>query len=973
MKQRRFIALLAMVLVLVMCITAFVACDKPCEDHVDANKDGKCDVCGADVPVTPGPDVEDKIGIYDPETYSYRMGPSDLPTAWNVHTYQSNSSTYVLDDTSDSLYTFDYNEDYTGYVIVPSMAAGAYTDVTADYVGQYGIKAGEENRVYSIPLKSNLKFDNGDPITAETFVESMKLLLNPDAANFRADNVYQSGDLKIYGAEAYAKGGKYAFGGPIVSENFGPEEYFDVNSLPVSDEGYVIYDGQDLAININDGGNWGSNSLYTYAYNGYLGGNYLLTDDGMKQYIDAEGTVQILRKDEIIGEGDEATTVTTYYLTDATTIVYRGTTGMEFFYDEECTQPIDIEIVDAAWHFGLVQPLVDAADAEGYVKLTPELLTVVQECIAGLHGVTYAEYAEYCAQQGNFVGVNGDINYADVEWLEMGFLGKYWESIEYDGNVGFFADDNGNLVVVLANAMEDNFYLKYEMCTNFFLVHPERYSSCINTSAGVYTNTYGTSVDTYIGFGPYKLTQYLADSTIVLERNMNWHGYSAEEYTPGTYQTDRIVYTCVKNDATRLEMFLKGELDSYGLTEKDMKDYISSNQIYYTDSESTWYIAMNPDMKTLEGLQASATPVITGNTVNKTVLTIDEFRQALSWSLNRAEYNLALNPTSAVAKGLLSSMIVADPEAGIMYRDTDAAKDAILAFWGLSDAWGEGKEYPTRDAAIASITGYDIAGAKSLFTRAYEIAVEEGLLTAEQISAGNWEVQILIGIPSAVTVYTDGYEFLATNWTNAVKGTPFEGHLTFKKSQELGSTSFGTYLRNGSVDMLFFVGYSGSKFNPYSMMDCFTGSLQYDPLTSKKDIMLDVTVDLGDGEKTYRASLYSWVSECLLGTDITATIIVDGEATDQKKTFNAGSNVDGAIRTAILAQCETKIMTISNIFPTSTDASAALRCLRISFKTDNYVLGMGFGGLKYFTYAMSDAEFVAYAKAQEDGILDYMS
>ena len=66
-------------------------------------------------------------------------------------------------------------------------------------------------------------------------------------------------------------------------------------------------------------------------------------------------------------------------------------------------------------------------------------------------------------------------------------------------------------------------------------------------------------------------------------------------------------------------------------------------------------------------------------------------------------------------------------------------------------------------------------------------------------------------------------------------------------------------------------------------------------------------------------------------------------------------------------------MTISNIFPTSTDASAALRCLRISFKTDNYVLGMGFGGLKYFTYAMSDAEFVAYAKAQEGGILDYMS
>ena len=971
MKQRRFIALLAMVLVLVLCVGLFAACNKCADGHVDANKDGKCDNCGEDMnSPTPGPGPDpDTTGIYDTKVYSYRMGPADLPTAWNVHTYQSASSTYVLDYSSDSLYTFDYNEDMTGYVIVPSMAAGAYTDVTAKYVGKYGIKAGDKNKAYSIPLKSNLKFDNGDPITAETFVESMKLLLDPEAANFRADNVYQSGDLKIYNAEAYVKGGQYAFSGPIISENYGPEEYFDVNGLSVSDEGYVTYEGQDLAINIYDGGNWGK-SLYDYAYNGALGGNYLYSEEGLIQYIDEEGNVKVYRKNETVGEE----TVVTYYLTDKTTVIYRGS-GYTFYSDEECTQEIEgLNVVDAAWHFGLVEPLIEIADEDGYVKLTPDLMRYVQELIANLHGGTYEQYAAYCAAEENFVGVNGDINYADVEWLEMGFLGKYWESIEYDGNVGFFADEDGNLVVVLVNAMEDNFYLKYELCTSFFLVHPEMYRSCITTNQGVYTNTYGTSVDTYIGFGPYKLTQYVADNSIVLERNMNWHGYSEGEYKPGTYQTDRVVYTRVQNDATRLEMFLKGELDSYGLTEADMEDYITSSQIYYTDSESTWYIAMNPDMKTLAQLQADATPVNQGNTVNKTILTIDEFRKALSWSLNRAEYNLALTPTSGVAKGLLSSMIVADPDSGIMYRDTDVAKDAILNFWGLADAWGEGKEYPTRDAAIASITGYDIAGAKALFNKAYEIAVEEELLTAEQIASGKWEVQIMIGIPVEVAAYNDGYEFLKANWEKAVEGTAFEGHLTFKKSQPLGSTTFGSYLRNGSVDLLFLVGYSGSKFNPYTMMDCFTGSLQYDPLTDKKGIMLDVTVDLGDGEKTYRASLYSWVSECLLGKDITATIIdAEGNATAQKKTFNAGSNVDGAIRTAILAQCETKIMTLSNIFPTSTDASAALRCLRINFKTDNYILGMGFGGIQYYTYIMSDSEFAAEAKAQPGGILDYMS
>lgn len=970
MKQRRFIALLAMVLVLVLCVGMLAACNKCDGNHVDADKDGKCDKCGEEIT---GPGPEDRTdGIYDPKEYSYRMAPSDLPTEWNVHTYQSNSSTYVLDYSSDSLYTFDYNEDYSGYIIVPSMAAGAFEDVTSQYVGQYGIKQGEENKAYAIPLKSNLKFDNGDPITAATFVESMQLLLNPDALNFRADNVYQAGNLKIYGAEEYVKGGKYAYAGPIVSENYGAEEYFDVNSLGTSDEGYVTYEGQDLAVNVMNGGNWGSNSLYDYAYNGYLGGDYLLDDQGRKQYIDAEGTVQILRKDEIVGEGEEQTTVTTYYLADGETVVYRGE-GQSYYYDEAKTQPVEIEIVDAAWHFGLVQPLMDAADEEGYVKLTPELMLVVQECIAGLHGVTYAEYKAACAEAENFVGPNGDINYADVEWLEMGFLGRFWESIPYENNVGFFADSEGRLVVVLKNAMEDNFYLKYELCTSFFLVHPETYRACIDTSKGVYTNSYGTSVDTYVGFGPYKLTKYLADSTLVLERNMNWHGYAEGTYKAGTYQTDNIVYTCVTNDDTRLEMFLKGEIDSYGLQAKDMADYISSSYIYYNDSESTWYLAMNPGMAKLTEMQESATPILsTANTVNKTVLTVDSFRQALSWSLNREEFNLTLSPTSGVAKGLLSSMIVADPEAGIMYRDTDVAKDAILEFWGLSDAWGEGKEYPTRDAAIASITGYDIAGAKTLFTQAYDEAVEAGLLTEEQITSGNWEVQIMIGIPAEATFYNSGYEFLATNWTNAVKGTPFEGHLAFKKSGILGSTSFGTYLRNGSVDMLFGVGYGGSMFDPYSMMDCFTGQLQYDPLTDKKGIMLDVTIDLGDGEKTYRASLYEWVSECLLGTDITASIIVDGVA-NGTKTFNAGTSIEGSIRTAILAQCETKIMTLSNIFPIQTDSSASLRCMRVNYKTENYVLGMGRGGVQYYTYAMDDAEFEAYAKSQAGGVLDYKS
>ena len=81
--------------------------------------------------------------------------------------------------------------------------------MTSEYVGQYGVKEGDVNKVWKITLKDNLKFDNGEAINAQSFVDSMKLLLNPEAANFRADTMWMY-DLKIVGSEAYAKGGTYA-------------------------------------------------------------------------------------------------------------------------------------------------------------------------------------------------------------------------------------------------------------------------------------------------------------------------------------------------------------------------------------------------------------------------------------------------------------------------------------------------------------------------------------------------------------------------------------------------------------------------------------------------------------------------------------------------------------------------------------------------------------------------------------------
>ncbi len=927
--KRTLIRILVLVMALAMVLPMAFACGK--NDKPDNG-------------TNPGGDTTKRGYQDDGKTYTYRLGPSDIPTSWNVHTYQSDSSTYVLDYASDSLYVFEYNDDFSGYKIVPSMAAGDPVDVTAEYVGQYGVQAGETGKVYKIPLKTNLKYDNGEAITAASFVASMKLLLNPKAANYRADNVYKSGELKIYNAEAYVKQNSYALT-EFVSSAFGDDEYVDPAKFTTGENGILQYDGKDIVLDLHSGGNWGNDGLIDAAL------APVTSEDGKKiALMDVETGEQVAwRTVSKVGEGDEAKFL--FYdleeneievgLNEDKTAYVWGDKTLDFMYDyPDC-----------------VKALIEAADDSGKLKLTAATLKNLQDAIAILHG--YADVEAYAEEAGD---------YAYQEFEEMVFFGQMLGSLDYDGNVGFFADADGNLVIALKNAMEDNFFFRYELCTNFFLVYAPLYEQLIKMDGGVYTNSYGTDVDKFVGYGPYKLTGYTEGAELILERNLEWHGYTPEDYIPGTYQTDRIVYKQVKENSTRLEMFLKGELDSYGLQAEDMADYQGSDYTYYQDSESTWYLAMNPDRQNLETVQETAKPEIAGNRVIKTVISIDDFRKALSYSLDRSQFILTLSPTSGIASSLLSAMIVADPDSGRTYRSLDEAKDAVLKFWGLSDHWGEGKEYATRDEAIDSITGYDPSGAKTLFNAAYDQAVADGLISDEAIADGKWEVQIVIGKPADANFYNKGYEFLKAAWTEAVKGTKFEGHVTFVQSQTLGSTTFGNYLRNGQVDILFGVGYGGSMFNPYTMMECFTGSLQYDLFTDKSKIMMDVELD----GKTLRASLYDWVSECLQGNEIEAHVVdAEGNTTDEIVKLSAGSSDPTSRRITILAAAEGKILSLANIFPLMTDASATLRCMRVNYKTEDYIVGMGRGGIEWYTYELDDAEFAAYVAKQPGGVLNY--
>ncbi|MDE7239095.1 MAG: hypothetical protein K2N41_05220 [Lachnospiraceae bacterium] len=787
-------------------------------------------------------------------SYTYNTATTVFPTNWSPALQQTSEDGDLLTYLSAPLYTFDYNDTMDGYQLVPCVATDEPTDVTADYVGQWGIEEGDTARVWSFPLREDVKWDDGTPITAQDYVRSAQLLLDPVAKNFRADMFYQS-SLKVVNAKNYLYGGQHVYVTPMIVD-MADEEYIPVDSFEVNEDGLLTVDGKDLAVDLNNGSSWGAS----------LGEYY---EEGM--YVNADG--------------------------------------------------VDV-------YAEILEP---NANADGYVPVTQEVYEAVSLCIAQLHG--FADADAYAAAAGD---------YAYLEAQEMMNYGETYEAIDFS-EVGFAAPSDYELIVALDNPLE-GFYLRYAF-TDGWLLKEDLYLSCEKVENGVYTNTYGTSADTTASYGPYKLVSFQQDKEYVLERNENYFDLD------GKYQTTRIVMHCVSEDATRLQMFLNGELDIYGLTTDDMENYATSDYTYYATGASTFFVAMNPDLGALAANQAAL-----GNNFNKTILTVEEFRQALSYSLDRASFALATAPTNSPAFGVYSNLIIYDPEVGSTYRSTDEAKQVLVNFWGLADDIGDGKLYADMDDAIDSITGYNLEMAREKFAEAYDIAVEQGLIDDDDV------VQLTIGIPNTANFYTKGNDFLVNCWTEAVVGTPFEGRLTFVLNDTVGN-GFGDALRNNEVDILFGVGFTGSALDPYNLIQCYTTDpqLRYNVCWDTANDMMTVNLN----GKDWTASVADW-TYTISGEKITIT-----DADGNSKQFSAGvTDGNSQERFEILAALEGAVLERYELLPLLDDASAQLKSMKINYATEDYVFGMAFGGVEYYTYNYTDDEWAAFV-AEQGGTLTY--
>jgi len=187
----------------------------------------------------------------DNPTYTYNTFTAVSPSNWNELTYLDNNDTQIMNYIQSPFFEFDYQFDKNGNIVsgkfdVEYSFATGLEDVTADYVGQYGIEEGNTQKVWKITIRNDGMWDDGTPIKAGDFVYSMQEQLNPLFRNRRADSFY-NGSVNIYNAWEYVfQGSKGYYDATKIfstydSANdkdlyfcFGPYKYKDENDKDVS-------------------------------------------------------------------------------------------------------------------------------------------------------------------------------------------------------------------------------------------------------------------------------------------------------------------------------------------------------------------------------------------------------------------------------------------------------------------------------------------------------------------------------------------------------------------------------------------------------------------------------------------------------------------------------------------------------------------------------------------------------------------
>lgn len=562
------------------------------------------------------------------------------------------------------------------------------------------------------------------------------------------------------------------------------------------------------------------------------------------------------------------------------------------YYDEygEGYFPLGVAALEAGTYGSPSFPLpVEVTDENraGIIEILDEF--------AALFGKSYEEFKEILLLKAT--GVN--------------------EKIDFDGAnkaVGLVKSGEYQITLYLAAGITD-FFIKYNLSSNW-IVKKDLYEAGKRTVNNLTKTTYGTAIDNYMGYGPYKLSNYQKDKLISLTKNDKWYGWKDGKHV-GQFQTTDIRIQIVPQHATALAMFEKGEIDEIGLQSADMSKYINSSNLLYTPESYTRKVTMSTDWPTLAKRQSDG--------INKTILTNVKFREAFSWALDREDFTQTLTSGSMPFLAPINNLYVSDPDTGVAYRDTDQGKAVIESIFGNNE------------------TGYNLSKAKDLLTQAYneELASEkEGSLKAGD------KVKLTFWVYGEDAIYGQYASFLDSALKAAAVGTPLEGKIEVEKQVD---PDYSDRMQAGGADMCFST-WGGATMDPFGIMQVYTDpKLKYEyGFDAEKE---KLTLTINGVEETH--AWYDWNFE-----------LNDGDGKYHSTKADAKTRLD------ILAGMEKALIEKWLFVSVYAYSNSSLFSKKIEYATYDYVNLVGYGGIRFMTYNYDDTEWTAYVKSQ-GGTLDY--
>ena len=202
--------------------------------------------------------------------YTLNYYTEALGTVWNPHNWDTNGDNAILSYLETPLASMSILDSENGVYQWIYEAATYVKDVTAENKGdltKYAVtlpegqtaEQTESGYVYEIGLNPDMKWEDGTPINADTYIYSMKALLDPAMKNYRA-NLYYAGESAVAGGAAY-----YNAGDSIWTDNSASTVIASVADLVEGENGMTMADGSEVKFCISVPTEWlGGKSLADY-------------------------------------------------------------------------------------------------------------------------------------------------------------------------------------------------------------------------------------------------------------------------------------------------------------------------------------------------------------------------------------------------------------------------------------------------------------------------------------------------------------------------------------------------------------------------------------------------------------------------------------------------------------------------------------------------------------------------------------